>query len=504
MQEQTEQTHRGAYKQRETSALPPLNDANKINSKILILLLFLPCLVVTLRMDNDIWFLLNSGRYVLEHGIPTIEPFTLHSNFSFLMQQWLSAVLFWSVYAKLGAAGVIALVFLVFCATVAVVYLLARHLSGGNQIASFLAAIITSAALKPAMVSRPIIFTMLILVCELYCTERFISAKKPVWLLPLPILSALQINLHAAMWPIQFIILLPYMIDSFRFKVLFVEGQGFPKRYFFPAIGLMAAAGFLNPYGFSAMTYVFRSYGFAEINMVLEMQPADINQLPGMLIFGLFLLILAVYLLKKERKTRLRYALLPLGTAVLALSSVRSFALFAACGIVPIAYVLRDAKLPEGRIKTQQGVLRLRKALIALVAVTICFLVGQRVITTMQKGQEPLVADAVNYLLQHENTDEMVLYTGYNDGGYAEFMGLKPYIDPRAEVFVQKNNRQKDVMKEYHDLQYGLIYYRDVLEEYEFTHLLVSRDDLLATYLPHDEAYRLAYEDDTYLIYVRG
>jgi hypothetical protein len=234
------------------------------------------------------------------------------------------------------------------------------------------------------------------------------------------------------------------------------------------------------------------------------MQPADINQISGMLIFGLFLLILAVYLLKKDRKTRLRYVLLPLGTAVLTLSSVRSFALFAACGIFPLAYVLRDVTLPEGKIKTQQGVMRLRFALSVLVAITLCVLVGQRVYNAVEKGQLPLVDPAINYLMQHENKDDMVLYTGYNDGGYAEFMGFKPYIDPRAEVFVEKNNRQKDVMKEYHDLQYGLLYYRDVLETYHFTHLLVSRDDMLATYLPHDEDYRLIYEDDTYLIYRHG
>lgn len=502
MRKQKGQPDKTNLQQREDAILPP-QKREQINNKILVGLLFLPCLVVLLQMDNDIWFLLNSGRYVLAHGIPTIEPFTLHANFQFLMQQWLSAVLFWSLYAKFGSVGVIALVFVVYCVTVYVIYLLARHLSGGNQIASFLAAIITSAALKPAMVSRPIIFTMLILVCELYVVERFISANKPAWLLPLPVLSALLINLHAAMWPIQFVILLPYMIDSFRFKVLFVEGQGFAKRYFFPAIGLMAAAGFLNPYGLSAMTYVFRSYGFAEINMVLEMQPADINQVSGMLVFGVFLLLLAIYLIKKDHKTRLRYALLPLGTAVLALSSVRSFSLFAACGIVPIAYVLRDVTLPQGKIKTQQGVLKLRAVLAVLVVITLCLLVGQRVSSAVEKGQEPEVNSAINFLLR-EDTEHMVLYTGYNDGGYAEFMGLKPYIDPRAEVFVEKNNKQKDVMKEYYNLQFGQLYYRDVLEEYDFTHLLVSRADLLATYLPHDEAYRLVYEDDTYLIYQRS
>lgn len=470
-------------------------------NKALILLVFLPCLIVSLRMDNDIWFLLTSGRYVLEHGIPFLEPFTLHQNFSFVMQQWLSAVIFWSVYSKLGSVGLIALVFVVFVATVAVIVLLTQHLSSGNQVAVFFTSLFASAALKTVMVTRPMMFTMLILALELYLLERFISGKNWKFLLPLPILSALLINLHAAMWPIQFVILLPYLIDSFSFRFLFLQGQGYPKRYLFPVVGAMALAGFLNPYGLSAMTYVFRSYGFAEIGIVLEMQPADINHASGMLIFGLFFLLLAIYMLKKNRSTRLRYALLSLGTAVLALSSIRSFALFAVCGIFPLAYLLRDVELPKGRIQSQKNVLRLRAVLIALVALTICTVLVQRVQQAVEEGEAPEASRAVEYLLTREDTEHMTLYTGYNDGGYAEFRGLKPYIDPRAEVFVKKNNGAKDVMKEYYNLQYGQVYYKDVLDNYGFTHLLVSRDDILSVYLPRDDAYECIYVDEMYQIF---
>jgi len=249
------------------------------------------------------------------------------------------------------------------------------------------------------------------------------------------------------------------------------------------------------------MTYVFRSYGFAEINMVMEMQAADINNGSGMFIFGVFFLLLAIYMLKKERKTRLRYALLPLGTAVLALSSARSFALFAACGIFPLAYFLKDVTIPEGKIKSQQNVLRLRMVLLALVVLVVGGLTVQRVVKAVQAGDAPAVSQAMNHLIEHEEKDGMVLYTGYNDGGYAEYMGYKPYIDPRAEVFVMKNNQKADVMKEYHDLQYGELYYKDVLDRYGFTHLLISEGDILITYLPYDEDYEKIYEDDIYQIY---
>ena len=299
--------------QAQTEAMELPESQRKQTRMILIMLLFLPCLVVGLELDNDIWFLLNSGRYVLQHGIPAIEPFTLHQGFSFLMQQWLSATIFWSIYSKLGALGVLALLFVVYVAIVFVVYQLTRLISDNNLAAVFLATLFTAAALKPVMFTRPMIFTLLILVSELYFVERFIRSGKVGFLIPMPILSILQINLHAAMWPIQFVILLPYMIDSLRFKLLFLEGQGFAKRYFFPAIGLMFAGGFLNPYGWDAMTYVFRSYGYAEINVVMEMMPADINTPSGKFIFGAFLLLLAIYMLKKNRSTFCLDLILPSG-----------------------------------------------------------------------------------------------------------------------------------------------------------------------------------------------
>lgn len=472
-------------------------------NRLLLLLVFLPCLILTLQLNNDLWFLLNSGRYVLQHGIPTIEPFTLHQNFSFVMQQWLSAVIFWCVYSKLGAVGIFALVFLLYCAIVAVICALCWHISGGNLFATFLGSMLSSAMLKMLMVSRPMSFTLLILILELYLVERFISSSKSRFLIPLPVLSALLINLHAAMWPIQFVLLLPYMIDAFRFKLWVLEGQGYPKRYFFPAISLMFAAGFLSPYGWDAMTYVFRSYGFAEISFVTEMQPPNIGEATGMMIFGALFLVLAFYLLKKERETKLRYALLTFGTAVLTLSSMRSVAFFAICGFFPLSYLLRNVTLPEKKAASEKGVLRLRILLIALVALVSGGMIVQHFASFDEKKTLPEVADAVNYLVEKEPRENMKLYVGYNNGGYAEFMGLRPYLDPRAEVFVKKNNHVSDVMKEYYLLQSGQLYYKTMLDKYQFTHLLVSKGDTLYTYLPYDADYERVYQDGDFAVYRR-
>ena len=470
----------------------------------LLLLLFLPCFFIHNTPDNDAWFILASGRYVLQHGIPYIEPLTLHQNMQFVMQQWLTAVVFWGVYSKLGVVGLIALVFVVFVCVIAVIYQLARFLSNGNFVATFIASFLAAVCLTPWMTTRPIIFTLLFLILELYALERYIASAKAVWLIPLPFLSALMINFHAAMWLVQFVFLLPYFIDSFRFKLLRIEGQGYAKKPLILTVVLMFAAGFTSPYGFQSMTYLFRSYGYTEFGVINEMMPANINEISGIFIFGTFLILGAIYFLHQKGTTRLRYMLLALGTAVMALSSIRSFALFVLCSFFPLAYYLREIRMPQNKIKSVRKTRLLRAVLIVLVVLELGYVFYNKYTKLIETGTGPDVAEAVQYLKEHASTDGMVLYTGYDDGGYAEFMGFRPYLDPRAEAFVLRNNHTYDIMKEYVLMESGSLYYKEVLDKYQFTHLIVPRYDILFTYLSYDSDYQKIYEDDTHAIYVHS
>jgi hypothetical protein len=52
---------------------------NKILNIVLYLFSFIVPLCYLQRfLDNDTWFLLNSGRYIQNNGFTTIEPFSIH------------------------------------------------------------------------------------------------------------------------------------------------------------------------------------------------------------------------------------------------------------------------------------------------------------------------------------------------------------------------------------------------------------------------------------------
>ena len=226
---------------------------------MLLPLLLLPCLLVLAKgLDNDIWFLLNSGRYVLENGIPHVEPFTIHQGWNFVMQQWLSGVIFWLTYNSLGEMGLRLLVMTLYGLITFFAYRLCMKISEGNFLISYATCFVMSALLFPFMTERPYIFSSLILLVEIYMLESYLLNKDRSYLFALPLLSVALINLHAAMWPMMFIIMIPYLIDSFRFKLGILIGEGYEKKWILLTALLMLIAGFINPYGIDGMTYVFQ------------------------------------------------------------------------------------------------------------------------------------------------------------------------------------------------------------------------------------------------------
>jgi len=454
------------------------------------------------NLDNDIWFLLNSGRYVLANGIPHTEPFTLHKGLAFVMQQWLSGVVFWSVYATAGEFGLNLLIMLCLMLIVLLMYRLCMTASEGNFVVSFTVAITFCVFASFFITQRPIVFTLIIVLTELYILESFVRNQSLKCLYILPLLSTIQINLHAAMWPLLFIVLLPYIVESFSFKIGAFCNKGYVKKWFPICFILMILAGFLNPYGTEAMTYLVRSYGHPEIsNSIIEMRSPDINSGLGLFIYLGLSVVLSPYLFFRRGRTTFRYILLTAGTLLMALSSIRNFPIFAACSFFPLSYYFKEVNLPIIEKEPSKRVIWLRNLLIVLIILLSSSVIIQSWKETTS-GDEDLT-NVINYVQEEADTGKITLYSGYNDGNLVEFMGLSPYIDARAEVFVKENNKHADIMEEYIELQDGSLYYKSVLDKYNFTHLIVSKKDILSTYLPHDKDYQLVYANASYELFKR-
>lgn len=229
------------------------------------LLVFLsPVLFASKSLDNDVWFLLNSGRYISENGFTRVEPFSIYKDLKFSFQQWLTDILFYRIYMQWGRTGLLILVMILASMMLVMFYRLCLLVSGHNTGQSLLATLLLSVTASPFMISRPHILSNLILTCILLIMECYVKTgnKKLLWLLLL--CSVLEINFHASTWWIQFLFMLPYLVETDLHKE-YLEIDVYDKKPIWLTVAGMLLCGFLNPYGITNMLYLFRSLGSAYI-----------------------------------------------------------------------------------------------------------------------------------------------------------------------------------------------------------------------------------------------
>ena len=477
--------------------------------KLCLLYLFIPiyiCSVTNIGKENDIWFLLNHGKYIIKHGFPTIEPFSMHQGFSFVMQQWLSAVIFYLSYTVLGKYGLLLVINIVNLLILYFVYKLCILLTDNRKRLSIALTCITDILLLTTfIVPRPQIFTYLFLIITLYIMEKFIRCKDTKLIYLMPLISLLQINLHASMWFMIFLFMLPYVVSLFINKLKDKNDNRIFKLLI--VMVLMFLVGFINPYTTKNMFYVFTSYGNKYINnFVVEMLPPlklldrDILNIYTFLHYLTVLSVISIYIVNKKAKLNLAHMLLLLGVLILATTSIRNFPLLV-IGTVPfLGYNLKclfpKKKEPKCSIKDFFD----RQYIVALIILA-TFLIGTLVIKKVPFTN--VLKPGIDYLEKNYDAKEIVLYTNYDDGSYAEYRGLKPYMDSRAEVFLKSNNHKKDIVEEYYFVQNGLLDYDKFINKYNFTHMIVSKKDSLYDKVSKDKRYKIIYKGKGYKIYVR-
>ncbi len=473
-----------------------------LNKKLIILFLALLPFFSLIRplFDNDTYTLLNTGKYILHNGFPHVEPFTIHANLHFVVEQWLTAAIYYILYSNLGLFSLYIFAIINFYGIGLLIYLLSRNISDGNKPAAFTVSLFSCLFLSIFMVLRPQTLSLLILLAEILLLENYIKNgnKKP--LLFLPLLSLLLINLHSALWIFFFILLIPYFIDGFKINLFFIRGQGYPKSFLLIITLISFAAGFINPYGFEAMTYLFKSYGNTSLNLIQEVKSPDFKTGLGIIIFVIYALLLALYMINKKGGIKLRYALITLGTAYLGLSSVRNLLLFIGLSYPLLAYNYRAFRLPSVTEAKETNKSKLTKTV--LIVTMLCLMTGMKISFSSSDISSDYVPEgAVKYMKANLDINKIRLFNDFNSGAYLEFEGIRTFIDPRAEVFFKSINRKEDIMKDYVDLLSGKFHYRDFVKKYRFTHLLVQKGSLIETYLMHDTDFKPLYKDKDYSLF---
>lgn len=486
---------------------------DKLSKKWKIIILSLPLIISFFQVrlvDNDFYFLYSMGDYIVHHGFPFTDVLSMHSSMKIVVQQWLSSVIFYYIYHFLGKYGIISLVYIFNTLICYLTYRLISLISKNDIVAVGVTSVINYLVFDAYMVTRPQIFTYTILLTEILLLEKHVQTKKGKYLIGIPFLSLLLINLHAAMWLMLFVFLLPYLISSIPIRIdsFKREAKG-DLILLLSTTAISGVTGLLNPYGLDNMLYLFSSYGEKSFSTIKEMESTSLSTSEGKMLFitlGITLLILCFI---RKRMLAVRFFLLFAGTLLLGMMQIKGIPYFIMFGIPAYTYMLSGISIVDLTRQLRQSFTKSIKVLGTIfLMISFIYVCEARFFTTyeiMQNSNEHLshLDAAISILDQSE--EPVVLYTNFNDGQYLEFNGYHPYIDGRAEVFLFKNNKEYDYFNEYMLMFDGAGYYKDFIGKYQFNYLIINQqnDCYLYNCLEHDKHYERVYAAYDVNLYVR-
>lgn len=204
----------------------------------------------------DVFFILRTGRDILETGkIPNVNEYVINGN-NFVVQQWLYAVIVAFItnifeHQQLG-------LYLFFTLEAILCIFLYMKFRGLYTKRSYFDILFVAVFVFNTFYLnlRPELITIDILLFEMYSLSKYTLTHKKRWLVGLPISMLLMVNLHAMMWSAVYAILLAYVVPS----VL-------PKRYptnhlkinvpVFVSIIVSFGCIFINPYTYQVISMVY-------------------------------------------------------------------------------------------------------------------------------------------------------------------------------------------------------------------------------------------------------
>lgn len=195
-----------------------MKKSNKIifNIIIIVAVIFLTIATVPKTLQEDTYYMIKVGEYVSQNGMSVIderiEAFGWVPNLIYTYPHWLLDVIFYQLYNAFGFMGIY-----VFTLAVGIlIYILIYYTNlkvCKNHIISAIITLISIYFLRGFIAARAQIITFLCLVLEILFIERYIETGKKRYLVGLVLDPILLANCHAALFPMYFVVFMPYLAE---------------------------------------------------------------------------------------------------------------------------------------------------------------------------------------------------------------------------------------------------------------------------------------------------
>ena len=451
--------------------------------------------ITTSNPDSDMWWMMTTGRWIVEHkALPTENVFVIHSGYHMIVQQWIPAILNYTLYHNFGTWGLITLATGLFGI---IFFLLWKYIGLFSKLlpCKEITFTISLLFLLNFLTTRPTIFTIPILLIEMIQLEKWHRDNNWKHLIALPFLSVLEVNIHSSIWPMMFVFALQYLVPGFLngFYDFFESCKRNIKLFL--VLLICITVGGINPNGYEGAFYLLKSYGNGMVmSTIQELQSPSFASFWGFLLV-VTVAIFTIYLYRYKKAIDCKNLYLLGGTLVLAFSHIRNL-WTVMYGIIPVlCAILPQTKWDKHIVSIKKGIVYI----VCGVSLLVCI-----VIKSANGVDETLIkmpVEEAEYLQKMVTADDIVLYTPFSYGGYMEWSGFKVYTDARPELFQKSINGIEDLDEEIYNVQYGIADYDTFVEKYHFTHFLVENNTSMDLYLKYSGKYIMLKKSEDFAIY---
>jgi hypothetical protein len=470
---------------------------------VIILFALLFALATFIPVDTDTWWHIRSGEYTLTQGMIYTDPFSFtKAGEPWTNHSWGAQLILYGVWRLAGNFGLAIYTSGLATAGMVVVY----RMCAGNVYLRAFALVIGAATAAVFWSPRPQMLSFFLSTVILYLLYLHKRQKiDRLWLIP--IVMGLWGNLHAG-FSIGFILLFGSIAGEVLGNIFdrnsehVVPWGGVRKMIVVTAVSMAALV--INPYGLQMLTVPFQTVSIGALqNFIQEWNSPNFHERQTWP-FIILLLGLLGAVGASSKKLDWTDFVLASGTAFMSLLAGRNIAVFAVVATPILTYHL-DAMLTERNWVMQPikratpRMARLNAILVSVILLgalaKVLLVLDSETVTEAQRERLPV--EAANYL--NEARPNGPMFNSYNWGGYLMLAAPEypVFVDGRTDLYGD------GFLTSYLSVAAGRPEWRDTFDQYGINLVVVEKDGGLARALQAESGWRVDYEDDLAVVYVR-
>lgn len=189
----------------------------KFNIMAIILIIIFAFAISPKTLQNDTFYTIKIGEYILNNGITMQDPFSWH-NLSYTFPHWAYDVMIYLIYNIGGHLGIY-ISTIVLAAILGIIIYYMNDKFTNNKPISFVLTIAAMYLLKNFIAARAQLFTFILFALEVLFIEGFLESGEKRYVIGLIIIPILLANFHVAVFPFYFVLYLPYIAEYVIYNI---------------------------------------------------------------------------------------------------------------------------------------------------------------------------------------------------------------------------------------------------------------------------------------------